>query len=185
MSATVTSTRRRWALNYYITQCSGNSMSWRQDVVEKASTQQREQGPRLISLEIRRVRDKIRQREPSGPRSISWGSDELEIRCGRENQHPQAPGWAAQENRKETWLWPIEWGSICCSICSVSISLSHTTLSIKWEVYFSKELCRSSLLCCCYNFACRWVYNTCTHLLGIFKLMNERKLCKLTFYNKS
>ena len=31
-------------------------------------------------------------------------------------------------------------GSICCSLCSVSDSLSHSTLSIKWEVYFSKEL---------------------------------------------
>ena len=31
--------------------------------------------------------------------------------------------------------------------CSVSNSLSHTTLSIKWEVHFSKRLCRSSLLC--------------------------------------
>ena len=37
-----------WALNYYITQCTGNS--------------------------------------------ISWGSDELEIRCGRENQHPERLG---------------------------------------------------------------------------------------------
>ena len=69
-------TRRRSALNYYITQCTGNS--------------------------------------------ISWGSDESEIRCGRENQHPQrlapqAPGRAAQENGKETQLWPIEWGSIYCS----------------------------------------------------------------------
>ena len=41
----------------------------------------------------------------------SWRSDQLEIRCGRENQHPerqgpQAPGWAAQENEKETLLWP-------------------------------------------------------------------------------
>ena len=25
---------------------------------------------------------------------------------------------------------------------------------IKWEVYFSRELCRSSLLCRCYDFAC-------------------------------
>ena len=37
--------------------------------------------------------------------------EQLEIRCGRENQHPerlgtQAPGWAAQENGKETLLWP-------------------------------------------------------------------------------
>ena len=94
----VTPTRRRWAINYYITQCTGNSISWRQDAVEKASTQ---------------------QSGPSGSRlsSCSWGSDELEIRCSRENQHterlgPQAPGWTAQENGKETQLWPIEWGSI-------------------------------------------------------------------------
>ena len=37
--------------------------------------------------------------------------NQLEIRCGRENQHPerlgpQASGWAAQENGKETLLWP-------------------------------------------------------------------------------
>ena len=44
----VTPTRRRWALNYYITQFTGNSISWRQDAVEKASNQEREpSGPRL------------------------------------------------------------------------------------------------------------------------------------------
>ena len=41
--------------------------------------------------------------------------------------------------------------------CSVSNSLSHTTLSIKWEVYFSKRLCRTLLLCRHYDFACRCV----------------------------
>ena len=35
----------------------------------------------------------------------------VEDRCSRENQHterlgPQAPGWAVQENGKETLLWP-------------------------------------------------------------------------------
>ena len=122
-SEIVTPTGRRWVLNYYITECTGNSISWRQDQVEKASTQ---------------------QKEPSVPRLISWGSDELEIRCDGENQHPeslgpQAPGWAAQENGKETQLWPIEWGSICCS--SVwSPNPSHTQpFQIKWEIYFSKN----------------------------------------------
>ena len=53
--------------------------------------------------------------------------------------------------------------------CSVPNSLSHTTLRIKWEVYFSKELCRSSLLCRRYDSACMhlhmcmyswsWLYN--------------------------
>ena len=46
----VTPTRRRWTLNYYITQ---------------------------LQLEIR------------------WGSDELEIRCGRENQNPERLGLQA------------------------------------------------------------------------------------------
>ena len=37
--------------------------------------------------------------------------NQLEIRSGRENQHPerlgpQAPSWAAQENGKEMPLWP-------------------------------------------------------------------------------
>ena len=98
----------------------------------------------------------------SGHRKFS----QLEIRGGRENQHPerlgpQAPGWAAQENRKETLLWPEEWGSICCSSVPSPIPSHSKTLSnpfepfqIKWEVYFSKELCRSSLLCRRYASAC-------------------------------
>ena len=64
--------------------------SWRNDDVEKTAPSRR--GPR-------------------DPRLSSWRSDELEIRCSRENQHterlvPQAPGWAVQENGKETQLWP-------------------------------------------------------------------------------
>ena len=86
--------------------------------------------------------------------STSWGSDELERRCWNEEHvpeklGPQAPGWAAQKNRKETRLWPIEWGSICCSPVR-SPTPSHTQpFQIKWQVYFSKELCHSSLLCRC------------------------------------
>ena len=101
----------------------GDQTSWRQDAVEKASTQ---------------------QREPSGPRLISWGLDELDIRCGRENWNPerlaqQAPGWAAQENGKETRLWPILWGSICCSSVR-SPTPSHTQpFQLKWKAYFSKN----------------------------------------------
>ena len=97
-------------------------------------------------------------------------SDELERRCWIEEHVPerlvpQAPGWAAQENGKETWLWPIEWGSICGSSIR-SPTPSHTQpFQIKWEVYLSKELCRSSLLCHCYDLAwiCIWVNNNNKH----------------------
>ena len=73
-------------------------------------------------------------------------SSQLEIGCCRENStqqsEPQAPGWAAQENEKDTLLCPEELGrSICCSPCSVYNSLSHTTLSNKVRgTYFSKEV---------------------------------------------
>ena len=75
----------------------------------------------------------------------------LETRCGRESQHPAeswASGWAAKENRKETRLWPMEWGSICCS--SVwSPTPSHTQhFQIKWEVYFSKRTVSLIIIVC-------------------------------------
>ena len=49
-----------WESNYYITQCTGNSRSWRQDAVEKASIQEREPSDPRMSLGIRRVGDKMR-----------------------------------------------------------------------------------------------------------------------------
>ena len=60
---------------------------------------------------------------------------------------PQVPGWAAHENGKETRLWPIEWGSICCSSVR-SPTPSHTQpFQIKWAVYFSKNYCVSLWFC--------------------------------------
>ena len=81
---------------------------------------------------------------------MSWCEDAVE-RTAPSRGGPRAPGWAAQENGKKIRLWPIEWGLICCSSVR-SPTLSHSkTLSnpfelfqIKWEIYFSKRLCRSS-----------------------------------------
>ena len=106
--------------------------------------------------------------------SVHRKLNQLEIRCSKENQHPerlgpQAPGWAAQENRKRNAIMARRVGVNMLQFCSVSNSLSHSkTLSnpfepfqIKWEVYFSKELCRSSLLYRLYDSACIciWVCN--------------------------
>ena len=82
---------------------------------------------------------------------LVWRPDPLVTRCRRESQYPeklglQAPGRAAQENGKEMHLWPIEWGSICYS--SVRSPSYTQPFQLKLEVYFSKELCRSSSLCC-------------------------------------
>ena len=61
--------------------------------------------------------------------SVHRKYNQLEIRCVRENQHPerlgpQAPGWAAQENGKET-LMAIRVGVNMLQFCLVSNSLSH------------------------------------------------------------
>ena len=127
------------------------------------------------------INDAVEKTAPSsrGPRD-PWlsgsGSDQLEIldwgTCPREAGH-QAPGWAAQENEKETRLWPKVWGSICCSSVRSS-TLSHTQrFQIKWDIYFfSKELCRSFLLCRCVLHSCILVcivghgYTTLWHTHG-------------------
>ena len=97
-------------------------------------------------------------------------SNVLKIRCWNaehvlERLGLQAPGWAAQENGKETLLWPKEWGSICCSSVQPPTHLSHSKIfsnpfehfQVKWEVYFSKEKCPlvvivSSLWFCMYMY---------------------------------
>ena len=81
------------------------------------------------------VGDQMSWREDAGLRNMS--------------QRDWAPSWATKEIGKETRLWPIEWGSICVSSVR-SPTPSHTQpFQIKWEVYFSKELCCSSLSCRC------------------------------------
>ena len=101
-----------WALNYYITECTGNSMSWRQDAVEKASTKQREpSGPRLMSLEIR----------------------EMEKWCCREKSTQQRAGppglrLSNPRERERNADGHKSGGSICCSSVRSPTPLSHTTL---------------------------------------------------------
>ena len=129
----------------------------------------------IVMLAGRRVGVKSLYNPDEDRKSVSWRSDELEIRCGRENQHqerlgPQAPGWAVLENGKETRLWPIEWDSICCSSVRSPITSHTQPFQIKWEVYFSKELCRSSLLWRFYDSACIciWVCNKSNDITGIW-----------------
>ena len=107
---------------------------------------------------------------PVGKKMLEW--EHVPERLG-----PQAPGWAAQENENDTRRCPEGLGrSISCSFCSVSNSLSHANLTIKWEVYIFLK--KSSLVFiivplwfCMYMYACicimclysqswSWLYNT-------------------------
>ena len=91
-----------------------------------------------------------------------WRSDQLEIRCGRENQHPAewAPGprLSSRGEREINVAMAHRVGVNMLQFCSVSNSLSHTALSNKARGIFSKELCRLSLLCRCYDSACIHMY---------------------------
>ena len=79
-------------------------------MVEKATTRQKGPSGPPVSLETRRVGEKM----------LEW--EHVPERPG-----PQTPGRAAQENENDTGWCPEGLGrSICCSLCSVSNSLSYT-----------------------------------------------------------
>ena len=82
-------------------------------------------------------------------------SDQLERRCWNENQVPaealptglrlSSPG---ERKRNAVIARRVGGGSICCSSVQSPTHLSHTILSIKWEVYiFLKNCVHSSSLC--------------------------------------
>ena len=79
-----------------------------------------------------------------------WRPDPLVTRCGRESQHPAE--WAPRPPLSSPGEWErnaVKANRVRVNMlqfCSVSNSLSHTTLSIKWEVYFSKN-CVARLYC--------------------------------------
>ena len=81
---------------------------------------------------------------------LDWGTCPREV--GPPGHRLSRPG-----ERERNTVMGNRVGVNMLQFCSVSNSLSHTTLSIKWEVYFSKELCRSSLLCRRYDSAYRCV----------------------------
>ena len=75
-------------------------------------------------LEFRSVGEKMLEWEP----------------CPRE-AGPPGPRLSSQGERERKAVIARRVGVNIFQFCSVSNSLSHTALSIKWEVYFSKELC--------------------------------------------
>ena len=83
---------------------------------------------------------------------LVWRPRQLERRCWIEEHvperlGPQAPGWAAQENGKET-LMAIRLGVNMLQFFSVSNSLSHTTLSNKVRgIYFLKDCAARRYYC--------------------------------------
>ena len=93
----------------------------------------------------------------------------LEIRYARENQHPSE--WALRPpvepprrtgkkrgygHKSEDQYVAVLFG-LRLPLTVKPLSNHFEPFQIKWEVYFSKELCRSSLLCCRYDSACIWI----------------------------
>ena len=94
------------------------------------------------------VGDKMWQRKPSSSGELG----------------PRASGWATQENGKETLMAMRVGRSINFSSLR-SPTPSHTQpFQINWEVYFSKWLCRSSLLMSRYKSACKHLHMSIQHI---------------------
>ena len=73
-----------------------------------------------------------RKFELVGEKMLEWGT------CHRE-AGPLGPRLSSPEERERNAVMAIRVGVNMLQFCSVSNSLSHITLSIKWEVYFSKR----------------------------------------------
>ena len=125
-------------------------------------------------------------------------SDQLEFRawsqcsrsyCGNqlstERLGPRPLVEQPRKTKKTQCYGRRSWRSICCSLFSVSNSLSYTTLSIKWEVYFSKELCLlvfMALLCFCLHmcmYSCSWLYNKTPLMLEFWGMWSTSPLPSL------
>ena len=94
-------------------------------------------GPLIEQLKFRSVGEKM----------LEWGP------CPREAGPPRSR-LSSPGERERNAVMAMRVGVNMLQFCLISNSLSYTILSIKWEVYFSKELCRLSLLCRCYDSAC-------------------------------
>ena len=108
-------------------------------------------------------------------------------KCWNENHVPAEAGppgprlSSPRERERKAVIARRDWWSICCSLCSVFNSLSHTTLSMKWEVYFSKEVCplvfiASSWFCMhMFMYSCSWLrlYNTCLRYIQLLFIFDK------------
>ena len=70
------------------------------------------------------------------------------------SQQRLGPRASSSGEQERNAVMAIRVGVNMLQFCSVSNSLSHTTLSIKWEVYFSKRIVFASLYCVEYVSAC-------------------------------
>ena len=128
----------------------GSQLVWRPDQLETRCGRESQHpaegawGPPIeqLQLGIRPVGE-----QTSWEKMLVWRT------CPRE-AWPPGPRLSSPGERKRNAVMANRVGVNMLQFCSVSNSLSHTTFQIKWEVYFSKELCRSYLLWCRYDSAC-------------------------------
>ena len=110
----------------------------------------------------------------------SWREDTGMRTCPREAGRP-GPRLSSPGERERNAVMANRVGVNMLQFCSVSNSLSHTTLSIKWEVYFSKRLCRSSFLCRRYYCGVMNLHMSVQHFSECAQCPYRRNWCSLIF----
>ena len=81
----------------------------------------------------------VKQWYNPGDRKFRWVREKM-LECPRRDWTPRPLVEQPRRTGKKGCDSQKSLGVNMLQFCSVSNSLSHTTLSIKWEVYFSKEL---------------------------------------------
>ena len=121
-------------------------------------------------LETRYGRESHARPKGLSEHPMSWGPDQLVIRSRKESHHP-AESWAPGPPVEQPWRtrktqrWrPWESRVNILQFCPISSSLSHTNVTIKWEVYILLK--KSSPVC----YSCVGMYPAyiCIYVLCVY-----------------
>ena len=142
---------------FYNSVKTGSQLVWRPDqlLVTRCGRESQHPAEGALRSPINQFGDQTSWREDAGMRT-----------CPRETR-PPGPRLSSPRERERNAVMANRVGVNMLKFCLVSNSLSQTTLSIKWEVYFSRELCRSSLLCRCVLHAYVDVYVLCVCIVMV------------------
>ena len=141
-----------WVLYCYITQCTGNSMS--------LETRCGRESPHPVEGALGTPGQRVW-------RSERWRNDAVEKTALSRKLGPQASRLSSPGERERNADGHKSGGQYVAVLFGLQLPLTQP-FQIKWEVYFSKRLCRSSLSLRLYcvivmiSHACIWVYNTRT-----------------------
>ena len=177
---------RYWVgVNYYITECTGNSMIWeRRCAREKTAPGRRrprdppiEFGDQTSGRQDAVEKNSTRQKAPSGP-PIEFGDQTSGRQDAVEKASPRASVWVAQKNGKETPMAIKVGVSILAVLFGLQLPLTHNPFKQSGRYIFLKG-CVARLYCVSLWF-CMHMYMYYVFVLLVMVMAIQQHETKLT-----